>query len=123
MSNRPIHFELGAIEPARAVKFYEDVFGWKGMKWGGPTDYWLMTTGQKGEPGIDGGIMVHMDKAPRTVNTIGVENVDEFLAKITAAGGKVAMPKFAIPGIGWQAYGIDTEGNLFGIHQMDPAAA
>jgi predicted enzyme related to lactoylglutathione lyase len=33
------------------------------------------------------------------------------------------MPKFAIPGIGWQAYCLDTEGNLFGIHQLDPAAA
>lgn len=28
----------------------------------------------------------------------------------------------AIPGIGWQAYCLDTEGNAFGIHQVDPDA-
>lgn len=123
MSNRPIHFELGVVEPARAVKFYETVFGWKGTKWDGPMEYWMMTTGPQGEPGIDGGIMIHQDKSPRTVNTIGVESVDEFTKKVTAAGGQVAVPKFPIPGIGWQAYCVDTEGNLFGIHQMDPAAA
>jgi hypothetical protein len=28
----------------------------------------------------------------------------------------------AIPGVGWQAYCKDTEGNLFGIHQADTNA-
>ena len=122
MSNRPIHFELGVVQPERAVKFYESVFGWKAMKWDGPAPYWLVTTGPDGEPGINGGIMIHQDSQPRTVNTIGVENVDDFAAKVTAAGGQVVVPKMAIPGIGWQAYCVDTEGNLFGIHQMDAAA-
>ena len=36
--------------------------------------------------------------------------------------GKVAMPKMAIPGVGYQAYCLDTEGNVFGIHQPDAAA-
>lgn len=122
MSNRPIHFELGVVEPERAVKFYESVFGWKSMKWDGPMPYWLVTTGPEGEPGINGGIMIHQDAQPRTVNTIGVESVDDFAAKVTAAGGQVVAPKMAIPGIGWQAYCLDTEGNLFGIHQMDANA-
>ena len=39
-----------------------------------------------------------------------------------ANGGKIMMPKFPIPGIGYQAYCQDTEGNLFGIHQSDPSA-
>ena len=29
------------------------------------------------------------------------------------------MPKFALPGMAWQGYYIDTEGNTFGIHQPD----
>lgn len=122
MSNRPIHFELGVVQPERAVQFYESVFGWKAMKWDGPMPYWLVTTGPEGEPGINGGIMIHQDSQPRTVNTIGVESVDDFAAKVVAAGGQVVAPKMAIPGIGWQAYCLDTEGNLFGIHQMDAAA-
>ncbi|MBI3207725.1 MAG: VOC family protein [Candidatus Solibacter usitatus] len=123
MSNRPIHFELGVVEPERAVKFYEDVFGWKSMKWGGPTPYWLMTTGADEEPGINGGFMVHEDKQPRTVNTIGVDDVDAFAAKVQAAGGQLVVPKMAIPGVGWLAYCMDTEGNLFGIHAQDKSAA
>jgi len=66
--------------------------------------------------------MRHEDGAARTVNTVGVESVDDFLGKVTASGGQIAMPKFPIPGIGWQAYCIDTEGNLFGIHQQDSNA-
>lgn len=122
MSNRPIHFELGVVEPERAVKFYEAVFGWKAMKWDGPMPYWMVTTGPENEPGINGGMMIHQDAQPRTVNTIGVESVDDFAAKVLAAGGQVVVPKMAIPGIGWQAYCLDTEGNLFGIHQMDANA-
>ena len=33
---RVIHFELSADDPARAVKFYDEVFGWKTQKWDGP---------------------------------------------------------------------------------------
>lgn len=48
-----------------------------------------------------------------------VENYDDIEKKILAAGGKVAMPKFAMIGMAWQGYYIDTEGNTFGIHQPD----
>jgi predicted enzyme related to lactoylglutathione lyase len=44
------------------------------------------------------------------------------MAKITAAGGKVITPKMAVPGVGWMAYCLDTEGNQFGIMQSDPNA-
>ena len=42
--------------------------------------------------------------------------------KIEAAGGKIAMPKFAIMNMAWQGYFLDTEGNTFGLHQIDPNA-
>ena len=42
--------------------------------------------------------------------------------KILSAGGIVAMPKFAIGGMAWQGYFLDTEGNTFGLHQTDPKA-
>jgi predicted enzyme related to lactoylglutathione lyase len=117
---RVIHFELPADEPERAVAFYREVFGWQINKWEGPMDYWLVMTGE-GAPGIDGGIM-RRENVTNTVNTIGVPSVDEFSQKIVAAGGKVVVPKMAIPGVGYHAYCADTEGNLFGIMQDDPAA-
>lgn len=121
--NRVVHFELGVVEPERAVAFYRGVFGWEISSWGGPVPYWLVTTGPAAEPGINGGMMVHQDRAPRTVNTIGVDDVDAFAEKVKAAGGEVVVPKMPIPGVGWLAYCKDTEGNLFGIHTPDAAAA
>lgn len=45
---RIVHFEIPADDPERAIKFYEDVFGWEVQKWEGPFDYWLVTTGLRG---------------------------------------------------------------------------
>lgn len=120
--NRIVHFDIYADDPQRAVKFYGDVFGWKASKWEGPMEYWLVTTGPEGTAGIDGGIGRRDDPADRTVNTIDVASVDEFAAKVTAAGGKVIAPKMAIPGVGWFALCLDTEGNKFGLMENDPNA-
>ncbi|NLC55836.1 MAG: VOC family protein [Armatimonadetes bacterium] len=115
---RVIHFELPADDPERAVRFYREVFGWMINKWEGPFDYWLVMTGDESEPGIDGGIMRRTDAAG-TRNTIGVSSVDEYVAKIEAAGGKVVAPKTTVPGVGYLAYCEDPEGNLFGLLQED----
>jgi len=42
--------------------------------------------------------------------------------RILEAGGRVALPKFALTGMAWQGYYLDTEGNTFGIHQPDTEA-
>ena len=57
------------------------------------------------------------------VCTTGVDNLDSMVDKAVAAGGTVAVPKMPIPTMGWLAYCKDTEGNLFGMMQMDPNAA
>jgi len=51
-----------------------------------------------------------------------VSNLDATATTITAAGGTVALPKFAVPGVCWQAYFLDPEGNTFGIFQPDSNA-
>jgi predicted enzyme related to lactoylglutathione lyase len=53
---------------------------------------------------------------------MGVEDYDATEAKILAAGGQLALPKYALPGMAWQGYYLDTEGNTFGIHQPDESA-
>jgi predicted enzyme related to lactoylglutathione lyase len=53
---------------------------------------------------------------------VQVDNFDEIAKKIEEAGGKVAMPKYALVGMAWQGYFLDTEGNTFGVHQTDPNA-
>jgi uncharacterized protein len=116
--NRVVHFEVSADDPERAAKFYETVFGWTATKWGGPKDYWLLTTGPDDQPGINGGIFKRMGPVGH-VNSIDVASVDDAAAKVVAAGGEVVVPKMPIPGVGWLIYCKDTEGSVFGLHQKD----
>lgn len=117
-----VHFEILADDPEKVLGFYGNVFGWQSHKWEGPMDYWLVDTGE-GNGGINGGLGKKPEGSPGIINTIDVDSVDEYVAKITEAGGTIAMPKHAIPGVGWLAYGIDPEGNMFGLMQSDESAA
>ena len=119
---RVVHFDIPADDPERAIKFYEEVFGWKIEKWEGPMEYWLITTGPEDEPGIDGGLGKRATPDTVTENTIDVDSVDDYVVKVEEGGGKVIRPKSAVPGVGWLAYCEDTEGNRFGIMQEDPEA-
>jgi predicted enzyme related to lactoylglutathione lyase len=126
---RPIHFEIHADDPARAIRFYQALFGWTFAKWEGPMPYWLVTTGADGTPGINGGLLPRQGPRPvegqavsAFVCTVDVASVDEFAAKAKQAGGRVVMPKAAIPGVGWLSYIKDPEGNIVGMMQNDPKA-
>jgi len=126
--NPIVHFEIHADDPERAKEFYKEALGWQFQDWpmeGGKPYIAVMT--KDGDLGINGGLI----KRPIGVTTGGhnafvctvqVSNYDEAAEKILAAGGKEAMPKFAIAGMAWQGYFIDTDGNTFGIHQPDTNA-
>jgi uncharacterized protein len=122
---RPVHFEMNFENLERAKEFYGKIFGWTFQKYGDDAmPYWLVTTGADGEMGINGGILARMPgMQPGTVNTMGVESVDAAVDTIKAAGGTIAMEKMAVPGMGWVAYATDPEGTLFGVFEMDSAAA
>ena len=122
---RPVHFEMNFENLERAKEFYGKIFGWTFQKYGDDAmPYWLVTTGADGEMGINGGIMTrHPGMQPGTVNTMGVESVDAAVDSIKAAGGTIAMEKMAVPGMGWVAYATDPEGTMFGVFEMDSAAA
>ena len=53
--------------------------------------------------------------------TIGVPDIDEYLNRIQKHGGKITMEKKPISRVGWYAYCLDTEKNIFGIMQTDPS--
>jgi len=120
--SRVVHFELPADDCDRAVKFYEKAFGWKLHRWDGPMDYWLVSTGDPGSPGIDGGLSRRRSPGEGISFTIDVENVDAAVASAAAAGAEIVHPKGAIPGVGWLAYFKDPEGNVVGMMQRDPDA-
>ena len=60
---RVVHFEIHAQDPARAVRFYAQVFGWRAQRWGSE-EYWLLTTGSAAERGIDGAILARRGDPP-----------------------------------------------------------
>ena len=116
------HFDVSADEPERAMRFYGEVFGWRFEKWNGPFDYWLVTTGDRNEPGIDGGLAKREDPNAHVMNFIDVPSVDECATRITSNGGRIIQHKQTIPGVGCILIFQDTEGNVFGIMQQDLSA-
>jgi predicted enzyme related to lactoylglutathione lyase len=126
---RPIHFEIHAEDTDRAIKFYGDLFGWRFSQWG-QEKYWLITTGEKGTPGIDGGLLPRpmagnpepMAPVNAFVCTVDVADLDATIARVTGLGGRIVVPRTPIPTVGWLAYAKDTEGNIFGMMQMDANA-
>lgn len=128
--HRPIHFEIHAEDLDRAQTFYETVLGWTFASWGDGS-YRVITTGPEDAPGINGGMIRRMGTVDRAapdpviafVCTVDVEDVDAYVAKALNAGGIIAVPKMAVPGVGWLAYVKDTEGNILGMMKPDNTAA
>lgn len=123
---RVVHFEIHADDLQRARAFYEQLLGWSFTEYM-PDFYFLVTTGPDGTPGINGGMVKRRggegDKVISFVCTVAVDDLDATIAKFKELGGTVAVEKHPIPNVGWNFYGKDTEGNIFGMHQSDPAAA
>ena len=122
--NRITHFEIYTDDPEVVRPFYQDLFGWKFSKLeGGPNEYLLVTTGDDKDPGINGGMTRPREgQSPGTLNTIAVESLDRTIKNLEERGGKICVPKMAIPKVGWLAYAADPAGNVFGIIEPDQKA-
>ena len=114
-----MHFEIPADDVSRAKSFYAKLFGWKIEEIPG-TDYWLITT--SGEKPVGGGMMKRQTPQQTVVNYIDVPSVDKYAAEVERLGGKVIMPKTAVPEMGYFAVCLDTENNAFGIWEDNKAA-
>jgi predicted enzyme related to lactoylglutathione lyase len=121
MSNRVTHFEIPSDDPEKSMKFFRDVFGWTFQQFGTET-YWMAMSGDEKTPGINGAIMKKRDANQPIVNSIMVAGIDEYIKKIERSGGKIVVPKMAIPRVGWLSYFTDPDGNIHGIWQNDPEA-
>jgi len=112
-----VHFEIPADDIQRAKTFYSDLFGWRMESMPG-MDYTMIDT--FGAPG--GGMMKRMHPEQQIINYIGVPSVDEYAAKAEKLGGKIIVPKMAVPGMGYFVVCLDTENNAFGIWEIDMKA-
>ena len=115
-------FEIGATNLSRSQAFYETVlacnmrpeamgpsqgavFPYQGEGVGG-----ALMCGPSAPKAGAGGALVYLDATP---------SLDGALARVTAAGGKVALPRQALPpGMGFFAHITDLDGNRVGLHAL-----
>src|SRR2546429_8530636 len=97
--NRVTHFEIYTDDPEAVQPFYRDVFGWKFNKFeGGPIEYWLVTTGDDAEPGINGGpTRPREGTRPGPLNTIAGSSLHQTIQENEKRCGKNYGTKMAIP--------------------------
>jgi len=122
MDHNPVGwFEIYVQDMARARKFYEAMLNVSLSKLPSPEiEMWAFP----GDPHKSGtvGTLVHMKGFPSGGNSVLVYFSCEDCAveegRIAAAGGKVQRPKMSIGQYGFVTLGVDTEGNMFGLHSM-----
>jgi len=119
---RVIRFELVASDSRRAMEFYRDIFNWEFDEREHHGEYWPIRTGDDAEQGINGVLIRRTESRESAAILIGVTNLDESIGKVEANGGRIVLPKLRVPGVGYLAYGMDTEGNTFGMVQADAPA-
>ena len=120
MNNVVTWFDIPTEDFDRAVRFYSAILGkeirvetFMGQKLG----FFPM----EGREGVGGDIVPPgLGNKPCGYGTrvyLSCEGVlDEVIARVEKAGGKITIPKTALGQAGWIAMIIDTEGNGVGLH-------
>ncbi len=125
MKHELSHFAIYIDDIERAKNFYENLFGWAFNGYGAG-DFLQVKASKEDDRPI--GALQSRQYAPLEQKvigfecTVGVEDIDVTIEKVSNLGGKVLMPKTAIPYVGWISKFLDTEGNLFCAMQYDNQA-
>ena len=115
MGQPVVHFEVSSKDYKKAIKFYQNLFGWNiseppGMPYG--------MVPAEGDKSIGGGIAPVMDgAAPGVTFYVQVDDLQAYLTKAESLGGKILVPPSSIPGIGSFAMFTDIDGNAIGIYK------
>lgn len=122
---KPVYFDLTVKDVGAARRFFERVLGWRFEHFPLPYEYYRIQAGPPEEPGIDGGIGAVADAPicgghPMVNLTMSVENLDQALEDVLAAGGAIVEAKTLIPGVGFYATCAEPGGLKFGLVEPDP---
>jgi predicted enzyme related to lactoylglutathione lyase len=113
-------FEIPAADLSRATRFYETVLAGK-LKSQTMGDQQLSVFPYE-EPGVGGCLIACDGYKPTqsgTVVYLPVAKLDDALQRVGRAGGKIVLPKTALPeGMGFFAHIVDSEGNRVGLHGL-----
>jgi uncharacterized protein len=118
MEGEIAHYEIPARNLAKLSKFYTNVVGWKFKDSGMPgMTYLLISTNSSSKLPSAG---MYKKSGLRTPTTyVAVKDIDASTKKLQKNGGKVVVPKQAVPGMGWSLVARDPEGNWIGLFQND----
>ena len=117
-----VHFDVPAEDVERAKKFYSALFDWKYQSFPEMQYNLITTTNLDGTPGVGGGLGKRMDPSQRMTNYFGVPSIDTAMKQVSELGGKLISGKMAVPGMGFLANCMDTEGNAFGLWEENAQA-
>ena len=122
MKNAISWFEIPSTQLDRAQAFYETVLGCKmrrepmGPSEGAVFPYegegvgGALMSGPTAPVPASGGALIYLDASP---------SLDAAMARVLKAGGKVALPRQALPpGMGFFAHITDLDGNRVGLHAL-----
>lgn len=109
-ANPVVHFEIGCKDLAKTTAFYADLFGWT------PTGIPMASLINTNAEGIQGHI-TSLGHEPHNYVTfyIQVQDINDSLQKIEAAGGKKVLGPVTLPDNKQFAWFSDPEGNMVGL--------
>lgn len=121
--NTVAHFAINATDVEQARAFYGKVFGWRFDAWGPPGFYQIAAEGSP----VLGALQGRRELVPgqRMIGlecTFAVASIDAVEQAVLAAGGKIALARSVIVGVGTLMFFTDPDGNVFGAMQYDAAA-
>ena len=117
-----VWFDIPADDVERAKSFYSALFGWKIEKFPGPMDYWHIDTGGADDT-PDGGLLKRQNPGQQGITSyVSVASVDDSAAMVEKLGGKICMPKTAVPQMGYFVICQDPENNTFALWEMNESA-
>jgi predicted enzyme related to lactoylglutathione lyase len=116
-----VWFEIPATDIDRAKNFYSGLFGWKIEQFPNVPDYFKIETGSNnGSP--NGGMLTRKHPAHTITNYVSVASLNRAVTKLKKLGGRICMPRTAVPEMGYFAICQDTEGNTFALWEVNDKA-
>jgi hypothetical protein len=113
MANPVTRWQIVARDPAAVAAFYKKLFGWT-VRADNALGYRTLESGD--DRGIDGGVWPSPPDGHSLVQLfIEVDDVDDALARATALGAQVIVPKSELPDGDTMAILLDPAGLSFGV--------
>ena len=121
------HFAINADEVNRALRFYENVFGWKFQAYGPPDFFMVDERSAKTTVALRGSLQKRREIVPGVAMrgfecTISVDDIETTAAAVQKNGGRIVMQICTLAGIGRLLFFQDPEGNIAGAMQYDSNA-